>query len=113
MNKMKQRKIEDIDNIVELLENQMLTYLQTIINDIGLSHKFSLGESREQCVCLNKNENMWKVYIVERGIVFDKSTHEELFDACIEVIHQLSDSKEMFKEQKEKFSKVKKLTQSK
>lgn len=95
------RTIEkDNENVVKLSEIQILTNLQTIINDMGLSHEFSLGESREQCVCLRKNENMWEVYVVERGIVFDKSTHEELNDACIEVIHQLSDSKEIFKEKK-------------
>ena len=91
-----------------LSENDMLVWLQTIINQIQLSHEFSLGQPKEQCVCLSKNEDIWEVYIVERGIIFDKSTHEELFDACVEVIHQLADSEKLFEQQKEIFSKVKK-----
>ena len=102
-----------IENIImeewkNLSENEMLIWLKNIIEQMQLSNEFSLGESKEQCVCLSKKEDKWEVYIVERGIIFDKSSHEELFDACIEVICQLSDSKEFFEKQKENFMRVKK-----
>lgn len=100
--------IKELEN--KKIENEMLLHLLLVINNMGHLFTFSLGESREQCVCLNKNDKMWEVYLVERGIVFDKSVHEECIDACIEVIHQLADSKELFEEQKESFFKIKKLT---
>lgn len=101
-------KIKELEN--KKIENEILIQLLLVINNMGELFTFSLGESREQCVCLNKNDKMWEVYLVERGIVFDKSVHEECIDACIEVIHQLADSKELFEEQKERFLKIKKLT---
>ena len=101
-------KIKELEN--KKIENEILIQLLLVINNMGELFAFSLGESREQCVCLNKNGKMWEVYLVERGIVFDKSVHEECIDACIEVIHQLADSKELFEEQKERFLKIKKLT---
>ena len=90
----------------DLSETKLLNWLELTINQMDLGREFSLGHAKEQCVCLSKNENNWEVYLVERGIVFDKSVHEELFDACIEVILQLSDSKELFEEQKASFCRI-------
>ena len=92
----------------DLSENELLDWLQSIINQMGLSRDFSLGEASEQCVCLSKKEDKWEVYIVERGIVIEKTEHEELFDACIEVILQLSDSKDFFEEYKANFCRIRK-----
>ena len=100
--------IKELEN--KKIENEILIQLLLVINNMGCLYAFSLGKSREQCVCLNKNDKMWEVYLVERGIVFDKSVYEECIDACIEVIHQLADSKELFEEYKESFLKIKKLT---
>lgn len=100
--------IKELEN--KKIENEILIQLLLVINNMGCLYAFSLGKSREQCVCLNKNDKMWEVYLVERGIVFDKSVYEECIDACIEVIHQLADSKELFEEHKESFLKIKKLT---
>ena len=95
------------------LDNEMLIQLVSVIKDMGLEDKFSLGESREQCVCLDKNDNSWEVYIVENGTSFEKSVHEECFDACIEVINLLADSKQMYESAKEKFGMVRKLVPNK
>lgn len=89
-----------------LSETKLLDWLQKTVNQMDLSREFSLGQAKEQCVCLDKKENKWEVYLVERGIIFDKSVHEELFDACIEVILQLSDSKELFEEKKASFCRI-------
>lgn len=42
-------------------------------------------------------------------IQFDKRIFEKCFDACIEVIKRLSDSKQIFEKNKENFVQVKKL----
>ena len=101
------KMIKELEN--KRIENEILTQLLFVINNMGCLYAFSLGKSREQCVCLNKNDKMWEVYLVERGIVFDKSVYEECIDACIGVIHQLADSKELFEKQKDSFLKIKKL----
>ena len=95
------------------LDNEMLIQLISVIKDMGLENEFSLGQDAEQRVCLDKNDNSWEVYIVERGISFEKSVYEDCFDACIEVINQLADSKQMFEEAKEKFGMVRKLVPNK
>lgn len=94
-------------------ENEMLIQLISIIKDMGLVNEFSLGQDAEQRVCLNKNGILWEVYIVERGIYFEKSVYEDCFDACVEVINQLADSKQMYEEAKEKFGMVRKLVPNK
>lgn len=97
--------IKDIEN--KEIENMILINLLSTINIMGQLSSFSLGESKEQCVCLNKNNKIWEVYLVERGIIYDKSTFKECADACIEVIRQLAESKNLFQEHKEIFLKKK------
>lgn len=95
------------------IENELLNHLKLVVKDMELEHAFSLGEGAKQCVCLNKNDNLWEVYIVERGTSFEKSVFEECYDACLEVIHQLADSKQMYEEAKENFVLVRKLMPNK
>ena len=91
------------------IENELLKHLCSIIDEMGLTTYFSLGEDAEQRVCLNKNNNMWEVYIIERGITFDKDHFEDCFDACLKVIDHLADSKQMWEENRDKFIKVRNL----
>ena len=106
-----------IEALVQLekkkLDNEMLIQLVSVVKDMGLENEFSLGHTTEQRVCLNKKDNLWEVYIVERGISYEKSVYEECFDACIEVINQLADSKQMYESAKEKFGIVRKLVPNK
>ena len=94
-------------------ENELLKHLCSTIEEMELRHAFNLGGSAEQCVCLNKNNGMWEVYMVERGIPFEKDRFEDCFDACLKVIFHLSDSKQMWEEKRDKFIKVRKLTPNK
>ena len=91
-------------------DNIMISHLKTMIADMGLEHSFSLGEPAEQRVCLDKNCEMWEVYLVERGNTFEKTSHEECYDACVKVLEHLSDSKQMLEKSKDEFSQVKKLS---
>ena len=106
-------KFELADLEKRKIENELLKHLYSMIEEMGLTHAFSLGEDAEQCVCLNKNDNMWEVYMVERGISFEKDRFEDCFDACLKVIHHLADSKQMWEENRDKFVKVRKLTPKK
>jgi len=95
------------------LENHLLINLNALVGKMGCKHAFSLGEDAEQCVCLNKVDDIWEVYIIERGMKFEKDTFEDCFDACLQVIHHLADSKQMYCEIVEKFTLVRKLKQNK
>ena len=95
------------------IENHLLKYLCVIVEQMVPSYMFSLGGSSEQCICLNKNDNMWEVYMVERGIPFEKDRFEDCFDACLKVLYHLADSKQMWEENRDKFITVRKLTQKK
>ena len=119
------KSLEDIRKYPELVQkvlmelenkkndNELLNHLKSIVKIMGLEHAFSLGEDAEQCVCLNKNDNLWEVYMVERGISFEKTVFEECYDACLDVIFQLADSKQMYEEAKENFALVRKLVPNK
>ena len=85
------------------LENYWLINLVELVEQLGIKHAFSLGEDSEQCVCLNKKDTVWEVYIVERGQTFEKDIFEDCFDACLQVIHHLADSKQTYEQAKEEF----------
>lgn len=91
------------------MENEMLNHLNLIVKNMGLEYALCLGESRDQSICLNKRDNLWEVYIIEGGISFEKSSFEDCFDACLEVINLLADSKQMYEKAKENFVLVRKL----
>lgn len=76
------------------LENHLLINLKSVITMMGLEHVFRLGTPSEQCVCLNKVDNVWEVYIVERGVSFEKALYEDCFDACLMVLNLLADNKQ-------------------
>lgn len=84
-------------------ENMVISCLVSVIQEAKLEHAFSLGEDCEQCVCLNKKDEIWEVYIVERGIFFEKDCYIDCFDACLQVIHHLADSKQCFEQVKKEF----------
>ena len=95
---------------IEKQESDAIVYLRFVIENMGCKNDFHLGEYAEQKVCLFKRDNLWEVYIVERGNIFDKTRHEKIDDACIEVINKLSESIEISKKNKNKFLKLRKLT---
>lgn len=56
---------------------------------------YHYGTYAEQKVCITKNnENVWEVYMCERGNILDKATFESCFDACAELFKQSSRTKE-------------------
>ena len=89
------------------LDNDMLLRLMKVVNEMGLSRELSIGEPREGAVCLEKTDRAWEVYLVERGIPFSKTKHETVYEACIRVIYNLSDSIDSYERQRDNFSKVK------
>ena len=65
--------------------------------------EYSIGLPVEQKVCLCKRGDNWEVFIVERGIEFDKVKYKECIDACIEVIKYCAYSIEEFKDASNEF----------
>lgn len=108
----KYKNLEDTINRlkIEKKESDSIAYLRFVIEQMGCKNEFHLGEYAEQKVCLFKKNNLWEVYIVERGNVFDKTTHEKIDDACMEVINMLSKSNEISMKNRNKFLKLRKLT---
>ena len=60
--------------------------------------EYSIGKSSERKVCLCKREDNWEVFILERGLEFDKTKHKNCFDACIDVLKCCSYSIDEFKD---------------
>lgn len=65
--------------------------------------EYSIGMPIEQRVCICKRKDNWEVFIVERGIEFDKVIHKECVDACINVIKYCSYSIDEFKDASSEF----------
>ena len=67
----------------------MSTREQGLIEDT-----YHFGDYREQRVCINKDNDLWKVYCCERGQKFDIETFDDCKKACIRVIWYCSYNKE-------------------
>lgn len=58
----------------------------------------SIGFPAEQRVCLERKDDKYYVYSVERGIKFQESKHQTEFAAHLEILYQLSSSKNEYRE---------------
>jgi hypothetical protein len=91
---MENKNLQLIDLTVE-----EIIYLSSFVRTIkhyGIDGSiYHYGTYGEQQVCITKSDiNVWEVYIGERGNIFDKSTYESCFDACIELLKYGADTKE-------------------
>lgn len=77
-------------------EKLCLKSLKETCDKYEMDDYYSIGVPSECRVCILKRKNTWEVFIVEKGIEFDKSSFEDCKDACIEVIHQCSYTQEEF-----------------
>ena len=95
---MENKNLRFIDLTVE--ELIYLSSFAKTIKHYGIDGSiYHYGTYGEQQVCITKNdENVWEVYICERGNIFDKSTYESCFDAWIGLLKYAADTKEEEKE---------------
>ena len=94
---------------IEKEESDSITTLIFIVKNMNAENYFHLGKYAEQRVCLFKENELWKVYETERGEIIDEKCHTKCLNACIDVIYRLSDTKEMFENNKKKYLKIKTL----
>lgn len=92
-------KYKDLDETINKIkqEYKQLTNLYYVIKKMECENNFHFGKYAEQKVCLSKRNNLWEVYYSEKENIFDKTEHEELKDACVQVISKLSRLKEKSK----------------
>ena len=83
---------------MENITREEIIYLYSLveISKMGLiSSNYTLCDDyREWSVCLNKYNNIWQVYLCEKGNKYDIETFKDIKDACIKVIWQCSYDKE-------------------
>ena len=63
-----------------------------------MENDYSVGIPVEQRLCICKREDVWEVFIVERGLEFDKNKYKKCIDACLEVLKQCSYSIDEYKD---------------
>lgn len=72
---------------------------RTVLHHYGIpNYAFSIGKPAEQRVCLEKNGNLFTVFMVERGMRFEESQFESEDEAYLEMLHHLAPTKEAFYE---------------
>jgi len=81
---------------LKLTEKICLNALDEICKKYQMDDYYSIGQACEQRVCICKRNSNWEVFIVERGIEFEKSKYKECIDACLELIKCCSYSNEEF-----------------
>lgn len=69
------------------------TVLASVFRRFGISEiEYSIGSPAEQRVCLEKENEKYHVYMMERGVKFDESYYETEYEAHLELLHQLASS---------------------
>ena len=79
------------------LTREEIIYLYSLVkvSKMGLlPMNYSFENYQEWSICINKDRNMWQVYLCERGNKYDLETFEDIKDACIRVIWNCSYDKE-------------------
>lgn len=86
------KSLDEVDLCVE--ESVILQELKKVMEEMGLDDCYHLGNYAEQRICLFKKDNLWEVYVAERGLGHNKELFDSCLDACIEVIKQACDNKQ-------------------
>ena len=66
----------------------------------------SINKTCEQHICICKRGLQWQVFIIENGIEFENTKHEQCVDACLEVIKCCSYSIDEFKDASNNFKNI-------
>lgn len=93
--------------MLKLIEKEQI-YL-TALEEICKKYEMDdccIGSSCEQKVCICKRNDSWEVFIVEKGLEFDKTLHKECVDACLEVIKVCSYCLDEFKDASKEFKNI-------
>lgn len=89
-----------------LEEKTLLEELNKIIKEMNQEIYFSFNHPSEENVCLEKINNIWTIYIYERGIKHHIKEYETLYGACIKVIDLLALTNEQSEQYIDKFEQI-------
>lgn len=84
----------------EIEEKILLEELNKIIKELNIDY-FNFGEPKEEKLCLEKINNIWYVYYVEKAVKLYIEEFEKPYEACINVLDRLIINKK-YKEEYEK-----------
>ena len=87
-----------------LFENICFTALQSVLdnNDIP-SHYYHFGEYAEECVCLEKIDHDWLVYIGEHGEHSNAISYSDMRSACIALLDNVAETEDQFRKMRAEF----------
>ena len=85
-------------------EKILLQELNDIVTYMHEEIYFNFGYPKEENICLEKIDDLWYVYYVERGKKVRIKEYETLYSACINVIDRLAFSNESSEKLKEEFN---------
>ena len=87
-------------------EQICLEALEQTCKKYDMEKDYCIGTPVEQRICISKRENIWEVFVQERGIEFDKVKCIECIDACLEVIKSCSYCIDEFKDASLEFKNI-------
>lgn len=82
---------------MENLKREEIIYLYSLVevSKMGLlPMNYYFGNYQEWSICINKDNNIWQVYLCERGNKYNLETFDDVKEACIRVIWNCSYNKE-------------------
>ena len=85
----------------EIEEKILLEELKKIIKELNIDY-FNFGGPKEEKLCLEKINNIWYVYYVEKAVKLYIEEFEKPYEACINVLDRLIINKKYKEEYKRK-----------
>lgn len=93
-----------MEQIARLTSNEREAILRQVLRLYNIPESaFSIGASAEQRVCLEKHGGRYHIYIMERGVVFEESHHTTETSAHFEMLNQLAESKDEYRQMCHKY----------
>lgn len=91
---MAERNVELKKEIISTVSRKYLHALDIAMADSG--EEYSVGNKKDETLCLIFNDGQWEVFFAEKMIESDKKCFDDISDACIEIIERsCADEKEI------------------
>lgn len=97
------KEVKEIYEKRSAFDNRCLEILKVTACNYYIYDKYYYGKYKESCICINKRNGKWEVYICNENRLLEKKIFDNCFDACKEVIYRCSYNKQMYTEAIEYF----------
>ena len=86
-----------VNVIMRKSDQDTIQKMKDVLESNGIpAYYYHVGGYAEECVCLERTDSGWEVYIGERGNRYDAMTYSNVLSACTRVFDKVAESDEQY-----------------